>query len=96
MLREMSWFEFLEWEAFYQLEPFGEIRDDYRAAQIESALYNVWRDTKKHPQPFPIQDFLLKFGEEPKKKQTVEEQKSMLLMIAATYSGEKIPQDAVA
>jgi hypothetical protein len=71
------------------LEPFDETRADYRAAQIVAAVVNMNRDTKKHPKPIPVEDFLLRFGGEEnvpaKRKQTWQEQKALAQMIAAAW-----------
>lgn len=34
-------------------------RQDFRAAQICMLFANAYRDTKRHPQPFEITDFML-------------------------------------
>lgn len=47
MLRSMSGREFVEWMAFYQLEPWGEERADLRQAFTTKMLYDVNRDPKK-------------------------------------------------
>lgn len=36
--RGMSHAELVDWMAFYQIEPFGEQRDDMRAAQLTAAV----------------------------------------------------------
>lgn len=68
MLRGISWSQFLEWQAFETLEPFGEERDDYRAASIVQALWNIARDTKQNPNGWPLTDFLLSFGDAPSRR----------------------------
>lgn len=45
--------------AYSHLEPFGEERADLRAAMIASLIANANRDSKKHPSPFTIDDFML-------------------------------------
>lgn len=62
LAREITWQQFLEWQTYQQLEPWGEERADIRAAQITAALYNVNR-TKKS-KPVKIKDVLLRFGDE--------------------------------
>jgi hypothetical protein len=64
--------------AYYRLEPLGEERQDWHAALIASVLANVWRDTKKQPRPFPVEDFLLEFGP-PKQRQTGEQMEAMMM-----------------
>lgn len=63
MLAEVPSRTLSEWRAFASIEPIGERRADYRAAQIVTALANINRDRKSHPDPFKLEDFLLKFGE---------------------------------
>jgi hypothetical protein len=55
-----------EWLAYAELEPFGEFRDDVRAAIIASTVANMLRGRKQ--KAFSISDFMLKF-DEPKKQQ---------------------------
>jgi hypothetical protein len=52
---------FIEWQAFFRLEPFGEWRGDFRAAQIAQVIANVNRDSKKQRDPFTVQDFMPDF-----------------------------------
>jgi hypothetical protein len=64
MLDQMSWKEFQDWRNFNELEPFTAMREDMRTASIVAALYNLRRNTEKFPDPFPVTDFLLLFGDE--------------------------------
>lgn len=83
MLRRMSIRQFREWQAYAVIEPFGEIRADYRAASISATIANVNRDAKKHARPFQISDFLLRFGTEMRGRQTQtwQQQKAIAKMI---------------
>lgn len=73
------------WEAYEALEPFGELRADYRAASIACVIANINR--AKNQKPFTLQDFLLKFGsEEAPKKQTWQEQKAIAMMWVQAYN----------
>lgn len=86
MLRETSPWVFREWQAYAELEPFDERRADWRAASIVTMLANVNRDSKKKAEPFKLDDFTLKFettDEASRPKQTIAQQKSLLLAIAA-------------
>ncbi len=47
--------------AYYELEPFGEQRDDLRTAQLMTLQANIHRDTKKQPRPFQAADFMPDF-----------------------------------
>lgn len=62
----MSWREFLEWREFYALAPFGEERDDIRAASIVQALVSMQRNVETQPRWYPLTEFLLKFGDAPR------------------------------
>ncbi len=92
MLRRLTPQQFRYWQVYAELEPFDEIRADVRSAKIEAALYNINRDTKKHPKPFPLEDFLPDYDGERRtsKKQTVEDQKMVLKMIVTAYTGKRV------
>jgi hypothetical protein len=62
MLDSMTVHQFRDWRAYYDLEPFGEERADYRAASIVATLVNLNR--KRHTPPRPVAEFLLRFGEQ--------------------------------
>jgi hypothetical protein len=80
MLRSITAKQFREWQAFDLLDPIGEERDDFRAASIVQALYNIARDGTRHPNPWPITDFLVAFGDRPRAdtKQSVEFQERLI------------------
>lgn len=51
--------EYLEWQEFYAIEPFGlQVKDAFHAQGI-AVLANIHRDAKKRKEPFSIKDFLL-------------------------------------
>lgn len=51
--------EYLEWQEFYEIEPFGlQVQDAFHAHGI-AVLANVNRDPKRRKEPFGIKDFLL-------------------------------------
>tara|TARA_R110000803_G_scaffold43701_3_gene93020 strand:+ start:8564 stop:8896 length:333 start_codon:yes stop_codon:yes gene_type:complete len=52
--------EFIEWAAYYKLNPFGPVRGDYQAALIASTVANANRSSKQRAPK--LEDFLLKFG----------------------------------
>ncbi len=58
----MSSSEFSEWIEYYQLEPFGQWRDNWHAAQIAALLFNANRG--KTQQPLKAQDFMFATEEE--------------------------------
>jgi hypothetical protein len=54
--------------AFYQLEPFGPVRDNIHAGQIASILYNANR--KKNSPPMSVSDFFYTDLEVKKEEET--------------------------
>jgi hypothetical protein len=64
-IEAMPMSEYLEWQEFYAIEPFGlQVDDAFHAHQI-SVLANIKRDAKKRKEPFSIRDFLLHPEPEP-------------------------------
>lgn len=61
MLSRMSWSQFLEWMAYFEEDPFGEERADWRSGMIASVIANVNRNPKKG-RAFTAQDFMPKMG----------------------------------
>ena len=61
--------------------------DNYRAAFVVSSIYNVNRDTKRHPEPFRPEDFI---GGK-KAKQSPESMMAAARGIAVAFGG-KIPE----
>ncbi|WP_186107245.1 phage tail assembly protein T [Burkholderia gladioli] len=53
---EVSSAEFTDWIAFSQIEHMGSTMDDLRAGLVAAAIYNVNRNTEKHPTPFGPRD----------------------------------------
>lgn len=60
------------------------------AASIVCAIYNVNRDTKKHPKPFTPQDFMPGKARMQKKSQSPDEMLVMVKMLNAAFGGEVI------
>ncbi len=75
MLRTISWQQFRELELMYEIEPFGEERDDWRMAHFMALVANIaGRDPKTRPKPYTIKDFVFDFDtvtEDEKPKQSV-------------------------
>lgn len=65
-----------------------------RNAHLVQTLVNINRNTKRHPEGFPLKDFLLIFGDTPKpeKKQSWQEQKriAQLHYMESQREGQKI------
>lgn len=58
LLARISSRELTEWMAFAQVEPFGEAREDMRAALIASTIANTARDKKKRRKPYQPEEFM--------------------------------------
>lgn len=81
--RSLTAKQFINWEAYARLEPFGEKRADWRAAQIVKMIFDmavVAKDRK-----YKLEDFLLKFEEDFKEK-PVQDQFAMMKILAAAYA----------
>jgi hypothetical protein len=55
----MGYREFLQWQAYYALEPWGEWLNDLRFAQIAFVMASVWRN--KDADPLKISDFVFQW-----------------------------------
>lgn len=66
--QRMGYSEFVEWLAYYQVEPFGEARQDLRNAMLLSMFANINRDPKKRANAFVVSDFMPKFWETEEEK----------------------------
>jgi len=94
MLRSLTARQFQEWLAYARLEPFDEVRADYRAAQVAQMvlLVNLAKDAKLPT----LDELLLKFGEvtEPAKASAPmdwRKMKALTQMLAASYAEPEKP-----
>lgn len=55
---EISSAEFTEWQAFYQLEPFGDVVADLRHGVATSVLANINRNSEARKEPYKAEDFI--------------------------------------
>lgn len=55
----MSSLEVCYWRAFDLLEPLPDRRGDWNLAQIAQLVANVNRDSKRRPEPFRLDEFVL-------------------------------------
>lgn len=79
---------FSEWQAYYQIEPWGEDQADLRAGIIASTIANAHRDVKRKPDQFTPQDFMPKFEPKRRKKlQTWQEQLNIARLITLALGG---------
>ena len=72
LLKSLSSKELTEWMIYYELEPFGEDREDFRMGVVASTIANVNRS--KNSKVYKPQDFIPKFGDTQPNKQTWQEQ----------------------
>lgn len=72
----MSARTFVEWQAYYSIEPFGPEAEYWRAGMIAAMIANVNR--KKNQQPFKPEDFMPKSLQGEKKRMNAEQQAQVL------------------
>lgn len=95
ILKQMPNAEFVDWIAYSRIEPFGERRADWRAAQLSVVTIEAARGIMqmlagkkaKRPKPLKMADFLLKF-EKPKPRQTWQNQLQMVEMLNSMFGGK--------
>lgn len=79
--------QFMMWDAYAQLEPFGDTRSDWHAASIREMLFNM---AVKPELQRPMKDFLIEFkdvGEIPiRQHQTWQQKKQIVMAIALAHS----------
>lgn len=74
--------EFVEWQAYFGLDPFGEDRADLRAGIIAMTIANSQR--AKGTRPFTAQEFMPTFGRRrPREEQTPQQMLAVFRQIAA-------------
>ncbi len=72
--------------AYAHVEPFGEDRDDWRAAMMTAMVAEVNRNPKSRNKPFKPEEFLLKF-KDPEEEQSWETQLEFVKMFNAAFGG---------
>lgn len=55
---EIDSYEFTEWMAHYEIEPWGEIVADLRHGTATALHANLNRDAEKRPEPYRAEDFI--------------------------------------
>lgn len=75
-----------EWQDYAMLEPFGEERDDLRAAIIASTIANVFRGKRRRP--FKPVDFMPQFNLAPPKPPTPDQLFAKVVFINRLLGGE--------
>lgn len=86
ILRGLTAKEFRAWEIYHEVEPFGDLRADYHAAQVVQMLHAVNRG--KGQKALTLEECLLKFAQEEKPKQTPEQQFGILKVLAAMHAND--------
>lgn len=84
----MSSRELAEWQAYWQIEPWGESRADLRSGIVASVMANVHRDAKTRRQPYTPRDFMPRLDEAPREPQTWQDMLKQVEMINAAWGGE--------
>jgi hypothetical protein len=83
--------QILEWIAYFGLEPFGQVAEEFRAGRIASVIANT--HLRKGAHPFDETDFVPASyrvrRRRPGESQTVEEQRRELVRIAALAGRRK-------
>lgn len=90
MLRSLTAKQFAEWEHYANLEPFDEVRSDYRTAAIVGMIHNT-AVSSQYQRPFA--DFLLRWEEEQDQEVTIDDYETakrkeelFIAMLTAAYS----------
>jgi len=83
---EISSYEFAEWQAYAELEPFGETRADMRAGTIAATIANTQR-TKKHQKVWQWDDLIPQPEKRIREPQTMEQQLQIVEGLNAAFGG---------
>ena len=78
----------MEWQVWLSLEPRGELRADYRSAQITHAVYTILQSFSKSTQKISLEDNLLKFSEVNAVQNTEEQNKKNALAMMSIFGRE--------
>ncbi len=78
--------ELQEWMAFFAMEPWGAVRADYRSVVVAATLVNV-NGGKKGKKPTQADDFFNLYTKHSNRKQTNQQQISIMQKIAAVQNG---------
>jgi flagellar basal body rod protein FlgC len=76
--------------AFYQLEPFGEERDDLRSGIVASTIANANRNPKKRRRPFRPKEFMPVTQKTQRREQTWQDQLRIVEMWNAALGGKDL------
>ena len=73
MKQDLTADEIIDWIAYYSLEPFGEIKMDFRFANLMALTANINRDPKRRRAPYKPDDFMPKPPAPPPTPEEVEQ-----------------------
>lgn len=80
-----------DWLADYELDPWGEWRDDYRMGVLAASNVNLWRGEGEEPvSPF---DFIFDFSQTPEpesESQSWEEQLALVELLNIALGGQDL------
>ena len=94
MLEALTWQQLLGWLAYYEVEPFGEERADYRIGILTAAVHNALR--RQGSRPYKPTDFMLSKPLKGDHQQGLEDMKRLARMIVLSHQGrvrEKIAEE---
>ena len=92
MLATVSSREISEWQAYEAEHGPVHLRSDWSPALVASTLANIYRDAKRHPEPFDMSDFMVGGVEE--FEQTPEQMALVAEMTAAAVDAVEKRQPA--
>lgn len=78
--------ELQEWMAFFTMEPWGSVRDDYRAGVISATLVNV-NGGKKGKKAATPKDFFELYGKSNQRQQSNKQQIAIMSKLAVKNNG---------
>jgi len=84
---QMQASELQEWMVFFGLEPWGSVREDYRAGVITATLVNV-NGGKKGGNPAQASDFFPLYSRHSNRRQSNEQQINIFKRIAEFQNGK--------
>lgn len=87
--------ELVEWQAYFNLDPFGDDRADLRTARNTNFITNVLIKLlggKRSKQIAP-ENFLLSFGERKRPEKTQDELKNKVIMLNQMFGGKDLRKD---
>ncbi len=89
MLEQLTARQLVEWEIFDKIDPVGEWKIDYRLAYGLTTITNLFIAVygKKGSKLAELKDYVIEWDvDKPKKAQSVEEMKSILLSFAESHN----------